>query len=113
MIGERARYHCLLLAPACLDRSLKSAFRQLNIETVRKSYISSSRPKPRPFLPTIENDVPASRSRRNANIPANEPQKPCSQLDGGSNCVATKPLIRPVASKPKPPDGECAHHAVR
>src|SRR5262249_61651422 len=34
----------------------KSTFRQLIIETAWKSYISSPRPKPRPFLPTIEND---------------------------------------------------------
>src|SRR6266568_8090160 len=61
MIGERTRYHSLLLAPA--RQRPKSAFRQLIIETVWKSYISRPRPKPRPFLPTIENDGPRQRGR--------------------------------------------------
>src|SRR5262249_19678509 len=39
-----------------LGEGAKSTFRQVIIETAWKSYISSRRPKPRPFLPTIEND---------------------------------------------------------
>src|SRR5262249_32390656 len=54
MIGKSARYHRhSSLRPRAGQRP-KSAFRQLIIQPVWRSYISSPRPKPRPFLPTIE-----------------------------------------------------------
>src|SRR5262249_61848507 len=54
MIGKSARYHRhSSLRPRAGQRP-KSAFRQLTIQPVWRSYISSPRPKPRPFLPTTE-----------------------------------------------------------
>src|SRR5215472_3233836 len=54
MISKNARYHrhCSLRPRA--GQRPKSAFRQLTIQPVWRSYTSSPRPKPRPFLPTTE-----------------------------------------------------------
>src|SRR5215471_2291079 len=54
MIGKSARYHRhSSLRPRAGQRP-KFAFRQLTIQPAWRSYISSPRPKPRPFLPTTE-----------------------------------------------------------